>query len=435
MLSTDRAHSATSARSVSDVANQISDYLGAVPELQNLRVVGEVANLRGSPSGHNFFRLRDSHAALACVLFRYSPGAMHLEDGAQVICNGRANLYVNNGNLQIVASSIEPAGLGALQARLDELRRKLALEGLFEASRKRPLPRFPKRIAVITAEGGSVLQDILTALTRRYPLVEVVLLPVPVQGAAAASSIADAFSSLAGLHSRHHIDAAILARGGGSLEDLMAFNDESVARAVFACPIPVISAIGHETDTTISDLVADVRAPTPTAAAELVSPDRLELRSGVNAAATVMRNNLVRQLDAANERHQQTADRLQQSVSNSLGFAHERLLRVIQQLGSTRPDPSSRLRDIEYARNRLNSSMTSLTDVNSERLRGLTAQLRALSHLDTLKRGFAIVRGQHGQVISRAIHVKAGDTLQVQFADGQASAETTDVQVTAEGTG
>ena len=421
--------SGVQARSVSEVAREISVLLEDSPSLSDLRVTGEVANLRLSPAGHHFFRLRDSEAALGCVLFRFSPGAMHLEDGAQVVCNGKAGLYVNRGDLQIVVSKVEPAGLGALQARLDELRRKLRAEGLFEQSRKRMLPRFPRRIAVITAEGGSVWQDILNVLRRRYPLAEVALFPVAVQGVAAVGEIQDAFSALEAEHSQNPIDVAILARGGGSLEDLMAFNDEIVARAIFACRVPVISGVGHETDTTIADMVADRRAPTPSAAAELASPDQLELRSGASAAATVLHRNLAYQLQSARERHEQTSDRLHQASSNVLSHTRARLLSATQQIGVLKPNPMLRHRDVEYARGRMMASLERVLEIRTEQVNGLTAQLRALSHIDTMRRGYAIVRNESGRVINMAMQVKVGATVKIQLTRGSVSAKALDVQL------
>ena len=430
MAQTGRGYgSGVQARSVSEVAREISVLLEDSPSLSDLRVTGEVANLRLSPTGHHFFRLRDSEAALGCVLFRFSPGAMHLEDGAQVVCNGKAGLYVNRGDLQIVVSKVEPAGLGALQARLDELRRKLRAEGLFEQSRKRMLPRFPRRIAVITAEGGSVWQDILNVLRRRYPLADVVLLPVAVQGVAAVGEIQDAFSALEAEHSRNPIDVAILARGGGSLEDLMAFNDEMVARAIFACRVPVISGVGHETDTTIADMVADRRAPTPSAAAELASPDQLELRSGASAAATVLRRNLAYQLQSARERHEQTSDRLHQASSNVLLHTRARLLSATQQIGVLKPNPTLRHRDVEYARGRMMASLGRVLEIRTEQVNGLTAQLRALSHIDTMRRGYAIVRNESGRVINMAMQVKVGAKMKIQLTRGRVSAKALDVQL------
>ena len=419
-------------RSVSEVAHQINEVLGSDPALREIRVTGEVANLRLTASGHHFFRLRDAEAALSCALFRYSPGAMHLEDGAQVICNGRANLYVNRGDLQIVVSRVEAAGLGALQARLDELRRKLASEGLFEESRKRQPPRFPQRIAVITAESGSVWQDILNVLRRRYPLAEVLLLPVTVQGIAAVGEIQRAFTALDAEHSRTPIDVAILARGGGSLEDLMPFNDEAVARAIFACRVPVISGVGHETDTTISDMVADRRAPTPSAAAELVSPDQLELRTGMSATASVLRRTLTHQLKTARERHEQTTDRLHQSSTYTVTRSRERLHSVAQRLGALRPDPASRLRDVEHARSRIKASVARLMEVRSERLNGMTAQLRALSHINTMRRGFAIVRDEQHKVLKFATQVKVGMKIKLQLSDGTVHATPSEVEIDGE---
>ena len=429
MAVNDTGRLADASVTVSEVAHRIGRLLEGTPDLRSMRISGEVANLRLSPAGHHFFRLRDSEAALGCALFRFSTGAKHLEDGAQVICEGRANFYVNRGDLQIVVANVEPAGLGALQARLDELRRKLTAEGLFEASRKRMPPRFPSRIAVITAEGGSVWQDILNVLRRRYPLAEVLLLPVAVQGVSAVGEIERAFAMLDAHHATNPVDVAILARGGGSLEDLMPFNDESVVRAIFACRVPVVSGVGHETDTTLADLVADSRAPTPSAAAELVSPDLLELRSGIGAAGAVLRRNLEYRLESARGRHEQTSDRLQQASTNVWSLSRERFGRATQQLSALRPDPAARLRDVEYSRNRIVSSLSQLTDLRREQLSGLSARLRTLSHMETLRRGFAIVREPSGRVIKLAAHFEVGTRMTVQFSDGKVTADAKDVQL------
>ena len=266
-------------------------------------------------------------------------------------------------------------------------------------------------------------------LRRRYPLAEVVLLPVSVQGAAAIGEIERAFVVLDAHHAVSPVDVAILARGGGSLEDLMPFNDESVVRSIFACRVPVVSGVGHETDTTLADLVSDRRAPTPSAAAELISPDQMELRSGIGAAGSILRRNLEYQLGSARDRHDQTTDRLQQASLNVWSRSRDRLVSTTQRLSALRPDPAARLRDVGYARNRIVSSLSRITEIRGEQLSGLTARLRTLSHFETLRRGFAIVRGPSGRVINLAAHAELGGTLQVQFSDGNVSADVVDVNL------
>ena len=273
--STTASTSATSVqpRSVSEVSQLIQGLLKSDPQLANVTIIGEVSGHSQPPSGHSYFSLTDRDAALRCVMFRYGRGHQFLEDGALVVCEGSAGIYAPRGDLQIVVTSAEPAGTGDQKAQLEELKRKLRAEGLFDPTRKRPIPQFPQRIAVVTSEQGAVWHDIMNIVRRRYPLMELILVPSSVQGELAPVSIIEAMADLHAYAETEHVDAVIVARGGGSAEDLMPYNDEMVARTIFASRIPVISAVGHETDFTIADDVADLRAPTPSAAAELVSPD------------------------------------------------------------------------------------------------------------------------------------------------------------------
>ena len=272
------AGSSQTAYTVSAVAEYLKASLESDPRLADLMVVGEVSGYRNPSSGHHYFALRDEQSVLRCVMFRGGRGGQFLSDGSQVICHGRISIYTARGDLQYYVDQVEPDGVGALQKAFEEMRKRLESEGLFESGRKRQLPAMPARIAVITSPTGAVIQDILNVLTRRYPLAEVILIPTAVQGEKAAPEIVRAFQALNALDD---IDVAIVARGGGSLEDLWSFNEETVARAIFASNVPVISAIGHETDTTIADLVADVCAPTPSAAAEIVAPATADLAGEV----------------------------------------------------------------------------------------------------------------------------------------------------------
>ena len=272
--SDEAASSRQTAYTVSAVAEYLKASLESDPRLADLMVVGEVSGYRNPSSGHHYFALRDEQSVLRCVMFRGGRGGQFLSDGSQVICHGRISIYTARGDLQYYVDQVEPDGVGALQKAFEEMRKRLESEGLFESGRKRQLPAMPARIAVITSPTGAVIQDILNVLTRRYPLAEVILIPTAVQGEKAAPEIVRAFQALNALDD---IDVAIVARGGGSLEDLWSFNEETVARAIFASNVPVISAIGHETDTTIADLVADVCAPTPSAAAEIVAPATADL--------------------------------------------------------------------------------------------------------------------------------------------------------------
>ena len=328
-----------------------------------------------------------------------------MEDGAQVICEGKVGIYASRGDLQINVSSVEPVGTGLLQARLDELKRKLASEGLFDPSRKRSISTFPTRIAVITSIQGAVLQDITNVLKRRYPMLDMVVIPVAVQGAQAVEEIIHAFVNLDALTQLTRVDAVILARGGGSLEDLMAFNDEMVARTIFACRTPVISGVGHETDHTIADLVADIRAPTPSAAAEIASPDIIDLKVAVAASAKSLQRSLEFRISSARERFELTCDRLADSAYDAETYRN----------------------NVDNLLNRATSASQRFMEIRTEAIRRVEAQLQALGPENTLKRGFSITRLKDGPVLTHASDLSIGDQIEVIFADGRAEAETVSV--------
>ncbi len=384
---------------VSQANAYLKEALDSDPVLSDISVSGEISGYRRPGSGHHYFALRDASATLRCVMFHPGRGANYLDDGAQVLARGRISLYPARGEVQLYVQSVRPVGQGALQQAFEELKRRLDAEGLFDPARKRPLPQFPQRVAVITSPTGAVLQDILNVLRRRYPLVEVVLVPTVVQGETAAVGIASAFAAV---NAEPGLDVAILARGGGSLEDLWPFNEEAVARAVFACRIPVISAIGHETDFTIADFVADVRAPTPSAAAEIVAPDRVDLARQVASDARSLGDGL---------------EGLVRDARSSLELARDRL--------------NSRLPDTETPRRRiedlLRSAKVSAARVMDARRAALHTQMTALNALgpsQILERGYAIVRIKDGPVLRRAKDAQPGDTLNVMLAEGYVEAET-----------
>ncbi len=383
---------------VSQVSTHLKEYLEANPLLADLTVVGEVANHRNPGSGHHYFTLRDEKASLNCVMFRSGRGGRFLQDGAQVVIHGRVSVYVARGDVQLYADSVRPAGQGALQQAFEELKARLNAEGLFDPGRKRPLPEFPGKIAVITSPTGAVIQDILNVLTRRYPLVEVVVIPSAVQGDRAAPELIGAFETL---EAESDIDLVILARGGGSLEDLWPFNEELVARAIFASRIPVISAVGHETDFTIADFVADVRAPTPSAAAEMATPDMMELAARVAGAANVMESRLLTRLRDARTALEQGIDRLVMRVPDT---------RTPRQL------IDSMLRSAGLAVGRI-------LEIKRADLHALEVQLAALGPAKILGRGYALVRSQTGSVMTGVEDVSPGDVMSVTFRDGEVDAE------------
>ncbi len=386
--------------SVTQVAGYLSDLLYQDSALQDLWVSGEVANLAQPGSGNSYFTLRDSSSTLRCAMFsRSSRGAELLANGMSVIAHGRVSLYETRGDLQLIADVVQPEGVGDLRMKLEQLIVKLESEGLFSQSRKREIPSYPRRVVAVTSPIGSVWQDIKSVIERRYPLAELSLVPVLVQGERAAATIVD---GLAALDTEPDVDVVILARGGGSLEDLWPFNEEAVARAIFRCGAPLISAIGHETDTTVADMVADVRAPTPSVAAEIAVPDQAELSAGLLAMRRTLTSAVSRTLLHRSE------------VIRRLG---PRLLRVGPGL-----DPK-RIRVDELLR-RASMNLRQNLDARTTSTEALSMRLRALSPKDTLRRGYAIVQtADESTLVSDPGQVGVGDGIEITLAKGSLSAD------------
>ncbi|MDG4549374.1 MAG: exodeoxyribonuclease VII large subunit [Candidatus Contendobacter sp.] len=367
-------------------------------EFPSLWVEGEVSNLSRPSSGHLYFSLKDAKAQIRCALFQNRAFLFRdcPRNGQHVLARGRVSLYEPRGDFQLIVEYVEEAGAGALRRAYDELRLKLQREGLFAPERKRPLPRFPRRIGVITSPTGAAIRDVLTTLRRRCPSLPVLLYPVPVQGDGAAQEIAHAIRRAS---ERRDCDVLLLARGGGSLEDLRAFNEETVARAIFDCVIPLVTGVGHEIDVTIADFVADLRAATPTAAAELASPDRLEW---------------LRQVRLLQER-------LDRALRRRLAHQSQRLAELTRRLD--RAQPRQRLRDraqrLDELDQRLRATVRQRLETAAQRLRGLSGRIDALSPLATLDRGYAIVRRQPGgAILRRADAVRVGDVVEALLSHG-----------------
>ena len=386
-----------SGRQTAYTVSAVSDYLKASlesdPRLADLTVIGEVSGYRNPSSGHHYFALRDEQSVIRCVMFRSGRGGQFLADGTQVICHGRISIYTARGDLQYYVDSVEPDGVGALQQAYEEMRKRLEAEGLFELDRKRALPKLPARIAVITSPTGAVIQDILNVLTRRYPLAEIILIPTSVQGDKAALEIVQAFEAL---NTMNDVDVAIVARGGGSLEDLWAFNEEIVARAIFASNVPVISAIGHETDTTIADFVADRRAPTPSAAAEIVAPDVRDLEGYVVGYAARIDEVIGRTVKDSRSQFEMAVDRMN--------------LRV--------PDTTAPRQRIDELLKRVRLAGQRLVESSRQRLETVEASLNALGPAKILGRGYTITRLADGSAATSAGQFTIGDRLSVMFSDG-----------------
>lgn len=379
---------------VSQVTAYLRDLLSYDELLSDIWIEGEVANLRRPGSGHSYFTLRDGNSSIRCVHFRNSRGAEHLQDGAAVVSHGRVTLYEVRGDLQLVADVIQPEGVGELQLRLEQLKAQLEREGLFEQSRKRPLPDFPGRVGVVTSPTGAVWQDIRTVVSRRFPMVELALAPAMVQGDSAAGTIVD---GIVALNDEPDIDVIIVARGGGSLEDLWPFNEEAVARAVFSSRVPVVSAVGHETDFTVCDLVADVRAPTPSAAAEMVVPDRMELLQRLSAWVHRVESSVTQQVGMA---------------TSDVGLLWERLGRAVPEVDQLRLRVDDQL---DAAR----TLLTHRVELSKGQVDRLATALRTLSPQDTLRRGYSIVVDREtGSVVSSARETQPGSSLDITLNEG-----------------
>jgi len=389
--------------SVGELTDYIKEVLELDPELQDVRVVGEISNLARAASGHLYFTLKDAQAAISCVMWRSDAQRLRWqpEHGAAAEAWGRISVYPPRGSYQLVVDTLRPAGAGDLHARFEQLRERLRAEGLFDEDRKRPLPAFPRVVGVVTSPQAAALRDVRTVLERRYPLVRVLLAPAMVQGDQAPPQIVAALQTL---DARDDVDLILLVRGGGSLEDLWAFNDERVARAVAACRHPVISGVGHETDSTIADFVADLRAPTPSAAAELAVPDQIELRQKLDAWRQGLLGYMERLLD-----------QMQQALQG-----HQRSLQRL----SPQARVDTHRQQIDDLLRRASRALAHDLSLRRSELAGRQARLATLSPQATLERGYAIIRlADSGEVVRSTGQVRAGDALAIRVQDGTFGAE------------
>ncbi len=382
---------------VSDLTRYLRELLEADELLQDVWVTGEVSNFSRPASGHLYFTLKDSGAALRCVMWRSTVLRQGFipHDGEAIDVHGSISIYEAGGQYQLYADLFRQAGEGALYAEFLRLKALLEAEGLFAPERKRAIPARPVRIGIVTSPTGAALQDMLNTLRRRDPLVEVVLAPTPVQGDEAPPGIITALKDVTRLA---HPDVIILARGGGSIEDLWAFNDERVARAIASSPVPVITGVGHETDFTIADFVSDLRAPTPTAAAELATPNQSDLR-----------------LDLA-----ELSGRLTRSLQGYTGQLRWTFREVLGRLERNSPlvEVQSGRQRVDELERRLSATIAHRLLLRRSQLTGMAHRLAALNPRAVLERGFAIVTNRAGEAISRVSQVRGGDALHVQVSDG-----------------
>ena len=392
---------------VSQVNEYIKNLMDGDELLAGLCIRGELSNYKIYPSGHHYFTLKDAGGALRCVMFRSSAARLRFrpENGMKVLAMGRITVFPRDGAYQLYCSDVTPDGVGDLYVAFEQLKRKLSSEGLFDAQYKKPLPPFPHRIAIITSGAGAAIMDMLRILGKRYPLSKVVILPVRVQGAEAPAEIAGAIRYA----NKYQIaDVIITGRGGGSMEDLWAFNDERVARAIFASEIPVVSAVGHEPDVTIADYVADLRAATPSNAAELAVPDRQELQKKLQMMQASM----------------------QQSVQKSVKLGRQRLSALAEK--RVLQSPLNYLEDrrvlLDFLSTRLQAAEQKTLHESKQRFVRLTAALDAMSPLKVLSRGYSMVTNEAGAVISCAADVRENETIRVSFSSGSLTARVEQIQ-------
>lgn len=387
---------------VSELTEYIKELFEIDFRLRDVEVIGEISNFTRARSGHLYFTLKDETAQLKCVMWRTATERLRFDpqDGDAVLLHGRVSVYEASGVYQLYADRMEPEGRGGLALAFERLKEILAAEGLFDSDHKKPLPAFPSKIGLVTSADAAALRDILNVLQRRDPLVSVLLAPTLVQGEDAPRQIVRALQWLDG---RDDIDLIIVARGGGSIEDLWAFNDEQVARAIYAAHHPIISGVGHETDFTIADFVADLRAPTPSAAAELAVPDLSELSEWLDVKS----------------------DRLAALTTSLIEQARWRLQGQLQSLSFL--SPASRidgnLQRVDTQQMRLENAIDRILERSRAALSKTESHLEAVNPQATLARGYAIVRRKDGPIVSSVLQVASGDSLEIQVADGSFDAE------------
>ena len=391
--------------SVSQLNEYIRGKLDGDALLSGIAVRGELSNYKVYPSGHHYFTLKDEASSLKCVMFKSSAVRLRFraENGMKVIAMGKISVYPRDGVYQLYCASMAMDGIGDLYAAFEQLKAKLSAQGLFDPAHKKPLPKYPGTIGIVTSSAGAAVHDMLRILRKRYPLTRVLLLPVRVQGAEAPGEIAAAIR-----YANHYqlADLLIVGRGGGSIEDLWAFNDEQVAHAIYDSRIPVISAVGHEPDVTISDYVADLRAATPSNAAELAVPDQDALRQNLDSMCMAMTTALTRQVTAARQ--------------------HLQVLSGSPALQSPTGYLEQRRRSRELLQNRLVSAETRTVERKNRQFIELTSKLDAMSPLKVLTRGYALVRREDGMVLKSVRQIEPGERIKVSLSDGSLTAAVTE---------
>ena len=388
--------------SVSELNNYIKNILDRDPMLGGVYVCGELSNYKIYPSGHHYFTLKDKECAVRCVMFKGAAGKLRFrpESGMKVTAFGRVTVFPRDGAYQLYVTELRPEGVGDLQVAFEQLKAKLEAEGLFDRRFKKPIPKYPMRVAVVTSGAGAAVRDIIRVLRKRWPMAKVLILPVRVQGVEAPAEITGAIKYA----NKYNVgDVLIVGRGGGSIEDLWAFNDERVARAIFASNIPVISAVGHEPDVTISDYVADLRAATPSNGAELAAPDREELFEILDSYGVRMSQYMKKELQSLKDRLRSLGE--SRALSDPKNYIDDR--RVL----------------LDHTALRLTGAQEKINGRYRTRFSALAASLDAMSPLKVLGRGYAVAQREDGGVIRSASDVKLGDKIKVRLEKDSISCE------------
>ena len=390
---------------------QLTDYIKRIltsdPILYNLKVEGELSNVKEHSSGHIYFTLKDKDTKVNCIMFKGNSEKlkMPLSNGMKVVVSGYISVYERDGQYQLYASQIEEVGLGNLHLAFEELKRKLEKEGLFDPANKKPLPKLPKKIGIVTSTTGAVIKDIITVIKRRYPYVHLLIYPSLVQGPEAPASISKAIEYF---NKFNNVEVIILARGGGSLEELWAFNEEIVARAIYNSNIPIISAIGHETDFTISDFVADVRANTPSTAAELVLPNFYDCKNYINVLNKRLHNSLNKKVDESRRKLNYLRN------NYYLKYPLNRIYNEKQH--------------IDRIQRELIKVISNKLDIEKNKLKHKADQLNSLSPLSILSRGYSITSTENNEIIKGISTIKVNDTINIHYLDGQALCKVVEVK-------
>jgi exodeoxyribonuclease VII large subunit len=391
-------------------------------------VQGEISNYKLHPSGHQYFTLKDQHAQISCVIWRDTmlPPRQPLVDGTQVQVYGTVTVFEARGQYQLNVQILQPRGLGLLQAKFEALKRKLQAEGLFAPERKRPLPKFPRRIGIVTSPSGAAIRDMLNVLRRRAPWLQILISPVRVQGTGAAQDIAVAIRELAMPNEAFApLDLIVVTRGGGSIEDLWEFNEEIVARAIFNSTVPIVSAVGHEIDFTICDFVADLRAPTPSAAAELIVPDIIDLYRRIDSCARGLARQLLNRVRDAQQRLDHAREILQRCLAHKIDSYKRGLLHVAAALQARSPARELMVRRNRFVdlHRRLVASPERLLENARHRFRNMEGILRVLGPDATLRRGYSITTNERGKIIRTIAAIRPKMKIRTRVSDGEFGSE------------